>query len=78
MVINSTRLPDGGSQGVDQRAIWRAQLVAEMQLGLQMGPIFNFTSDFNRITVRRSGFLRQRAGEIKGGSGGSSLAVADA
>ena len=56
MVINSSRLPDGGSQGVDQRAIWRAQLVAEMQLGLQMGPIFNFTTDFNRVTVRRQGF----------------------
>jgi hypothetical protein len=54
MVINSKRLLDGGSQGVDQRAIWRAQLVAEMPLGLQMGPIFNFTTDFNRVTKRMS------------------------
>jgi hypothetical protein len=28
----------------------RVQLVAEMPLDPQMGPIFNFTTDFNRIT----------------------------
>jgi hypothetical protein len=50
MVIYSKRLPDGDSQGVDQRAIWRAQLVAQMSLDLQMGPIFDFTTDFNPVT----------------------------